>query len=61
MPEVAAGRLVALKLTNVPQANRQIRLVHRKDKYLNYAMRAFMKLLHDSAATSLRGGPSTGL
>jgi DNA-binding transcriptional LysR family regulator len=43
--EVAAGRLVALKLVDVPQANRQIRIVYRKDKYLNLAMRAFIGLL----------------
>jgi hypothetical protein len=30
---------------DVPQANRQIRIVYRKDKYLNLAMRAFIALL----------------
>ena len=43
--EVAAGRLVALKLTGVPHARRRIRLVHRRDKYLSTALRAFMHLL----------------
>ncbi len=43
--EVATGRLVALKLTDVPRAKRQIALVHRRDKYLSVALKAFMEML----------------
>ncbi len=43
--EVTTGRLVALKLTDVPRARRQIALVHRRDKYLSVALKAFMELL----------------
>jgi DNA-binding transcriptional LysR family regulator len=43
--EVESGRLVALPLAGVPQANRQIRLVHRSDKFLSKSMQAFMKML----------------
>lgn len=43
--EVLAGRLVALKLTDVPRAKRRITLVHRRDKYLSVALKAFMELL----------------
>ncbi len=43
--EVAAGRLVALRLLDVPRAKRRIALVHRRDKYLPMALKAFMELL----------------
>jgi DNA-binding transcriptional LysR family regulator len=43
--EVAAGRLVALKLTGVPGANRRIALAHRHDKYLTTTLQAFIRLL----------------
>jgi DNA-binding transcriptional LysR family regulator len=43
--EVEAGRLVALPLRDVPRAHRRIALVHRRDKYLSAALRAFMRLL----------------
>jgi DNA-binding transcriptional LysR family regulator len=46
--EVAAGRLAALPLAGMPQANRQIRLVHRRDKYLSASARAFITLLVSS-------------
>lgn len=46
--EVAAGRLVALKLADVPRAHRRITLVHRRDKYLPAALRQFMQLLQTS-------------
>ena len=42
--EVKAGRLVALKLTDVPRANRRISLVHRRDKYLSTAIREFLRI-----------------
>jgi DNA-binding transcriptional LysR family regulator len=42
--EVASGRLVALKLADVPKSNRRIRLVYRRDKYLTVALRAFVEL-----------------
>jgi DNA-binding transcriptional LysR family regulator len=43
--EVAAGRLIALPLTGVPRSYRRISLVHRRDKYLSAALRAFIALL----------------
>lgn len=43
--EVAAGRLVALPLAAVPRAHRRIAFVHRRDKYLSAALRAFIRLL----------------
>lgn len=46
--EVEAGRLVALSLRNVPRAHRRIALVHRKDKYLSAAFRAFRELLTET-------------
>lgn len=42
--EVASGRLIALKLADVPESNRRIRLIYRRDKYLTFAMRAFIEL-----------------
>lgn len=48
--EVAAGRLDALRLSGVPQANRQIRLIHRRDKYVSTAMSAFIHLVEESTA-----------
>ena len=41
--EVAAGRLVALKLKDVPRAKRRIALAYRRDKYLTTALKAFME------------------
>jgi DNA-binding transcriptional LysR family regulator len=43
--EVAAGRLLALPLEGVPRGQRRIALVHRRDKYLSAALRAFIALL----------------
>jgi DNA-binding transcriptional LysR family regulator len=43
--EVAAGRLVALPLRDVPRAHRRIALIHRRDKYLSASIRAFSRLL----------------
>jgi LysR family transcriptional regulator, transcriptional activator of the cysJI operon len=43
--EVEEGRLAALYLKDVPQANRRITLVYRKDKYITAAMRAFIAVL----------------
>ena len=48
--EVESGRLVALPLSDVPQANRRIRLVHRRDKYLSASMKAFTHLLSGALA-----------
>ena len=45
--EVAAGRLVALRLRDVPRAKRRIALAHRRDKYLSAALKAFMELLQE--------------
>lgn len=42
--EISAGRLVSLKLAGIPQANRQIRQVYRRDKYLTVAVRAFIEI-----------------
>lgn len=49
--EVAEGRLAALKLTDVPHANRHIALVHRRDKYLTAALQAFLSLLKTGLPT----------
>jgi DNA-binding transcriptional LysR family regulator len=43
--EAASGRLVALPLADVPRASRRIALVHRRDKYLPAALRAFADLV----------------
>lgn len=50
--EVEAGRLSALTLTDLPRAHRRIALVHRRDKYLSAALRAFIALLK----AEVRGG-----
>lgn len=46
--EVAAGRLTALPLADVPTAQRRVAAIHRHDKYLSAALRAFLSLLQDS-------------
>lgn len=46
--EVETGRLVSLKLTDVPQANRQIKVVHRRDKYLSTVLKEFLTLLTEN-------------
>ena len=43
--EVLAGRLVALRLLDVPRAKRRIALVHRRDKYLSAALKSFASIL----------------
>ncbi len=43
--EVEAGRLAALSIKDVPQANRQIRLIHRSDKFISASMRSFIALI----------------
>ncbi len=43
--EVAAGRLIALPLADVPTAQRRIAAIHRQDKYLSSALKAFLSLL----------------
>jgi DNA-binding transcriptional LysR family regulator len=43
--EVAAGRLVMLPLADVPNAHRRIAAIHRQDKYLSTALKAFLALL----------------
>lgn len=50
--EVAAGRLAALSLADVPRAHRRIVLVYRRDKYLPAALRAFLTLLQTEQQTS---------
>jgi DNA-binding transcriptional LysR family regulator len=46
--EVAAGRLVALPLADVPGAHRRIVAIHRHDKYLSAALKAFLALMKSS-------------
>jgi DNA-binding transcriptional LysR family regulator len=46
--EVESGRLVALPLVDVPNAQRRIAAIHRDDKYLSAAMKAFLALLKAS-------------
>jgi len=43
--EVADGRLLALRLLDVPSAVQPIGLIHRDDKFLSSSMRAFSALL----------------
>ncbi|HLJ54728.1 MAG TPA: LysR family transcriptional regulator [Chthonomonadaceae bacterium] len=43
--EVAAGRLVALPLADVPSAQRRITAIYRRDKFLSAAFRAFLDVL----------------
>jgi DNA-binding transcriptional LysR family regulator len=43
--EIAAGRLVALPLADVPNAHRRIAAIYRQDKYLSAALKAFLSLL----------------
>lgn len=45
--EVAAGRLIAIPLADVPRASRRMALVVRRDKYLPTALRAFAALLEN--------------
>lgn len=43
--EVAAGRLVALPLADVPNAQRRITAIYRQDKYLTASLKSFLHLL----------------
>jgi DNA-binding transcriptional LysR family regulator len=43
--EVEMGRLAALPLADVPNAQRRIAAIHRQDKYLAAALKAFLALL----------------
>jgi DNA-binding transcriptional LysR family regulator len=43
--EVAAERLVALPLADIPNAHRQITAIYRHDKYLSTILKAFLALL----------------
>jgi DNA-binding transcriptional LysR family regulator len=45
--EVASGSLVALQLADVPNAQRRISAIHRRDKYLTVAVKAFLVLMRD--------------
>lgn len=47
--EVAAGRLAALPLADVPGASRTVSLIYRADKYVSAAMKGFMRLLAELA------------
>ncbi len=49
--EVEAGRLAAFELIDVPNSQRTISAIYRKDKYLGKAISAFITLLHDNAMT----------
>lgn len=53
--EVEAGRLIALPLDGVPRAHRRIMLVHRRDKYMPAALRAFTTLLRDEIPRATGG------
>lgn len=46
--EVAANRLVALPLADVPNAQRRIAAIYRQDKYLTAALKAFLALLRSA-------------
>src|SRR5579871_786488 len=46
--EVAACRLVALPLADVPNAHRPITAVYRHDKYLSVALKGFLDLVRSS-------------
>ena len=54
--EVTTGRLVALKLADVPRARRQIALVHRRDKYISVALKAFMELMGKVKSENTKSG-----
>jgi len=43
--EVEADRLVALSLADVPKAQRRITAIHRRDKFLSAALKAFLDVL----------------
>jgi len=45
MSEVETGRLVVLPLIDVPSAQRRIAAIHRQDKYMGTALKAFLALL----------------
>ena len=47
--EVAAGRLTALPLADVPNTHRSITAVYRKDKYLSVALKGFLDLVLTAA------------
>lgn len=49
--EVAVGRLVARPLTDVPQDQRRIALVRRRDKYISASLRAFLDLIQSAVAS----------
>lgn len=55
-PEVEAGRLATLSLTDVPHASRKITLVYRRDKFLSASIKSFIALL----AASLPAAPAGG-
>ena len=40
--EVESGRLIALRLAEVPRASRLIRMVYRRDKYIHMLMKQFV-------------------
>ncbi len=46
--EVEAGRLIALPLADEPNSHRRIAALHRNDKYLTAALKAFLHLLRNS-------------
>ena len=45
--EVEAGRLTALTLADVPNAQRRITAIYRQDKYLSAALRSFLSALQN--------------
>ncbi len=46
--EIESGRLVAMRLEDVPDARRPICLLHRRDKYLSSGLKAFIATLKDA-------------
>jgi DNA-binding transcriptional LysR family regulator len=46
--EVAAGRLIALPLADVPKAHRRITAIYRRDKYMSTALAAFLAILQST-------------
>jgi DNA-binding transcriptional LysR family regulator len=56
--EAASGRLIALRLGEVPHASRRIALVYRRDKYLPTALRAFVDLVRAAIGSNTHNAPA---
>jgi DNA-binding transcriptional LysR family regulator len=48
--EIADRRLIALSLADVPGASRPVTVIHRTDKYLSTALKAFIRLTRKAQA-----------